>query len=103
MPINNSYNYSDYGVEAIYDEWADFKLITTIQKGKTNTFASGSRTFLTPDDLFYAGDTFTFDEYRHFLTKSGASIIAMDNGETFPYEIEIVSVSPQEARIKFSK
>ena len=101
---NNSYKYDDYmGLEA----WADYKLLTLIQKGGTNTFGevdgSESYDFLSKGDMFYTGDTFTFAKYKHFFSKKNKTVTTMDNGETFPWTITFDSVSKSSATITVSK
>lgn len=105
--VNNSYNYNDYAVPG-NPQWSDYKLLALIQKGGTDTFGDpdnnhGDVDFLSTADLFRTGDKFTFAKYKHFLSKMGAKVTKMDNGETFPYTIEFISVNKQEAVIKFSK
>lgn len=99
---NNSYNSIDYNPTAP-SKWDDFKLLTLIQKGAGNEFGTGSRNFLTDDDLFTTGDKFTFSKYKHYLSKKGKTVTTMDNGETFPYEIEFVSVTSSKATVTIKK
>ena len=105
--VNNSYKYSDYANPG-NPAWSDYKMLALIQKGGTDTFGNtkdnnGNVDFLTVSDLFRTGDQFTFAKYKHFLSKSGARVTTMDNGETFPYTIDFVSVTKNEAVIKISK
>lgn len=100
---NNSEIYSD-GPNAVYDEWSDYKLITAIQKEGHNTFGTdNTRKFLTPYDLFYEGDQFTFSNYDHFLSKSNIERQYMNNGELFEYTIKIVKLDSDYAVINISK
>ena len=102
MPLNNSVYYNDYK-DAVYAPWADFKLISTIQKEKVNSFGAGGRTYLSPDDLFVGGDKFTFEDYKHFLSKMGNEVSTMDNGEIFPYQFEIIEDTFDHATIRITK
>ena len=102
---NNSYDYTALGVGSVA-EWKDFKQLCLIQKGKVDTFGKKGGIFrrrLNSSDLFYAGDVFTFNDYRHFLSKTEQNVTSMDNGEKFPWTIEIVSASIDEATIRFTK
>ena len=56
--------------------------------------------FLSKDDLFHKGDVFTFNKYKHFLSKSGKTVTTMDNGETFPYKITFTSMSATQTTVK---
>ena len=79
------------------------KQLALIQKGGVDTFGQNSVAMLQETDLFKTGDTFTFNNYKHFLSKSGATVTRMDNGETFPWTIEFEEVTPNYARIRFHK
>lgn len=63
--------------------------IELLQRGGDNTFTdlSNLRTQLMPQDFFRAGDVFDAAKYREFLTDG-----KMDDGSTFGYTIEIVSI-----------
>ncbi len=63
--------------------------IEVIQSGKVNTFTdlSNEITNLTATDLFYAGDTFSAEEYSEFFYEG-----LMDNGMELGYTVTIVSV-----------
>ena len=91
--------YGDYNPPAC----SDMKLLSIIQKGGVDTFGKDQVAMLKEADLFETGDTFTFDQYKHFLSKSGEIVSSMDNGETFPWTIEFKSVTPNIATIRFSK
>ena len=97
---NNSVNCFDYdGV----DVSSDFKLLSLIQKGGADTFGTGARSQINETDLFYTGDLFTFDNYSHFLSKSGQIRTTMDNGETFPYYISFDYVCREYAEITIGR
>ena len=109
---NNSYDYT-YSMYAGYlgegvraKKIYDSKLLTLIQKGGQDTFGDedpNARHVLSKKDLFITGDVFTFNKYSKFLSKQGKTIIAMDNGEEFPYKIEFSEVNKDYARIKIIK
>ena len=63
--------------------------VEVIQAGKKNTFTTvGSMDIqLSKEDLFYAGDTFTAEEYSEFFYQG-----LMDDGRAFGYTITIVAV-----------
>ena len=63
--------------------------IEVIQNGGKNTFTDLSQldTMLDKDDFFYAGDTFTAEDYSEFLYEG-----CMDDGSAFGYTVEIVSI-----------
>ena len=63
--------------------------VEVIQAGKKNTFTTvGSMDLqLSKEDLFYAGDTFTAEEYSEFFYQG-----LMDDGRAFGYTITIVAV-----------
>jgi len=63
--------------------------IEVIQNGGDNTFTDilNLRTLLSPKDLFYAGDTFSVEDYTEFFYLG-----RMDDGSDFGYTVEIVSV-----------
>lgn len=94
-------NYGTYNPKAC----KDFKQLTLIQKGGVDTFgANDNKTdFLGAGDLFKTGDIFTFSKYSHFLSKTGKTRTNTNKGEVFPYTIEFVSVTADEATIKISK
>ena len=85
----------------------DEKLLTLIQKGKVDTFGAltddPNRRWLSDADLFKEGDTFTFSEYSHFLSKTGVKKTTMDNGETFPYTIHFDKMSQDQVTVTVSK
>lgn len=64
-------------------------LLEVIQAGGMNTFTNKDVecTNLCADDLFQAGDVFTAENYSEFLTDG-----KMDDGSSFGYTIQIVSV-----------
>ena len=100
---NNSYDYSysRIGVTKL----ADMKQLTLIQKGGADTFGDeeNSRKYLKAEDLFNKGDTFTFEKYAKFLSKRHKKVQYMDDGETFPYQIDFVEMNENMATIKISK
>ena len=102
LGANNSYDYGDY---VGYSGWGDYKLLTIIQAGKTNTFGSTSNTrkYLNSSDLFHEGDTFDFNTYKHFLSKKNKTVTKMDNGETFPYKIYFKKMSKDSVTVVVSK
>ena len=63
--------------------------IEIIQAGKTNTFTNLNNeiTRLNASDLFYAGDTFSVEEYREFF-KDGL----LDEGAAFGYTVTVVEI-----------
>jgi hypothetical protein len=99
---NNSYDYTAYAGYP-YSDYSNYKLLTLIQKGGTNTFANDSgNNALSVDDLYQTGDTFSFEDAKSFLLKSGTAS-TMDNGELFPYTITFVNVNENSATIKIVK
>ena len=75
--IPNSYNESGhYNIEVI-------------QAGGDNTFTdlANLNPQLTKEDLFYAGATFTVDDYDEFFNDG-----LMDDGSAFGYTVEVVSI-----------
>lgn len=101
---NNSYNYQSTGYGANNPPaCSDMKLLTLIQRGGTDTFGQNVNTYLSQNDLFKTGDTFTFNAYKHFLSKTGQTVTSMDNGETFPWTIEFVQVGVDTATIRIHK
>ena len=97
---------------------SDRKLMTTVHevdgkyivytKGGVDEFGTidettGKLAQLKYEDLFLTGDSFVFEDYAHFLSKSHKTITTMDNGETFPYAIDFLSVNRNEALIKITK
>ena len=97
---NNAYNYSRW---SYYQDYADYKQLAIIQQGGTDTFGNTSqnvRHFLSGADLFHQGDVFTFNQYKHFLTKTSAVPTTMNNGETFPYKITFTAMSATQTTVK---
>ena len=97
---NNQYDYDRW---SYYADYADQKLLSIIQQGGVDTFGStesGARKYLNGDDLFHQGDVFTFNQYKHLLSKTGAEVTTMDNGETFPYKITFTAMSATSVTIK---
>ena len=98
LPISNTY-YGGGEDETGYD---DYKLLTVIQKGGTDTFGDPyGNHFLNANDFFREGDVFTFAKYKNFLSKSGKTVTTMDNGDTFPYKITFTKMSSTKATVKF--
>ena len=98
---NSIYEYADRSY--YFSNFADYKLLSVIQRGGVDTFgstASGARHFLSSNDLFRQGDVFTFDNYKQFLTKTSAVPTTMNNGETFPYKITFVAMSATQVTVK---
>ena len=103
---NNSKDYTAYGYgDYNPSECADFKQLVIIQAGGEDTFgASGyANHYLRQSDMFQTGDTFTFSEYSHFLSKEGQHMTTMDNGESFTWNIDFQYVGLDSARIRFYK
>ena len=94
----------DYtGRSSFFDDWANYKELAIIQRGGVDTFGSleeGARHYLTSEDLFHEGDVFTFDNYKHFLTKDNTIPTTMNNGETFPYKITFTHMSSTQVTVK---
>lgn len=110
MPIdNNCYGYENRN--SYFSQFADYKLLTLIQHGGTDTFGKEEadythptyRHYLNGSDLFKQGDTFDFDTYGKFLSKSYSPVTSMDNGETFPYRISFTSMSMESATISIER
>ena len=101
---NDCYGYEDR--LSYYDSYADYKLLTLLQRGETDTFGqegSGYRHYLTYADLFKQGDVFNFGDYSHFLSKQHLSKSKMDNGETFPYRITFTAMSNDSVTINIER
>ena len=107
--INNScyaYNEYYYGGYSQFKKFLDYKQLALIQKGGEDTFGDTteySRKTLAEEDLFKAGDTFTFEDYGHFLSKQQKTKYFMDDGEEFPYSIKFVRMDSKTATIRISK
>ena len=109
---NNAYDHSRSSRLAPY---ADYKLLSIIQRGGIDTFGvkvdnpddfnelKNNHHFLGVEDLFVKGNVFTFNNYKHFLSKTGQAVSTMDNGESFPYTITFDNVSTTSATITFTK
>ena len=99
---NNSYDYEDR--YSYFEEFADYKLLSIIQAGKTDTFGSTSgRHYLTADDLFREGKEFTFSAYSKFLSKSHNTVTKMDNGEDFPYRITFSNMTTDSITVNIER
>jgi len=63
--------------------------VELIQAGGVNTFTNltNLRTELSPEDFFYAGDSFSLETHGEFFCQG-----LMDDGSDFGYTIEIVSI-----------
>jgi len=72
-----------------------FSLCHMIQAGGVNTFVGETAT---NKDLFQTGSKFSFDSFKSFFPKK-----TMNNGASFDFEIEFVSVSSTEAKVKIIK
>ena len=101
---DNTYYNGDY---VNFPSWEDYKLLTIIQAGGVNTFGepdeNGNYDYLSSDDMFYQGDTFSFNDAKAFLSVTNKSVATMDNGETFPYTISFEEVNQNYAKITFTK
>lgn len=77
--IVTSARFHDYGIY----------LLEMIQKGKENTFTGENYadSFVDYNDLFYAGDSFSADEYTEFFYEG-----KMDNGMDFGYTITVKEI-----------
>lgn len=73
-----------------YDDTFGFYNIEVIQSGKENTFTDSANptTQLSAKDLFYAGDSFTAEEYDQFFYQG-----LMDNGMSLGYTVEILDIA----------
>lgn len=101
---NNCYDYMAY--EGGIEQCKDYKLLSIIQKGGTDTFGNNDgRHYLSKKDLFIEGDKFTFSKYAKFLSKTGKEVKTMDNGEEFHWEITFTKMSKESVtmRIKYVK
>ncbi len=100
-------NSSDYKAPGLGNpaEWGDYKQLCLIQKEGIDTFGDeiSSHHYLLSSDMFYAGEEFNFNDYKHFLSKSGQTVTTMDNGEDFPWTIKIVSANIDGATIRIYK
>ena len=67
-----------------------FYNIELIQRGGTNTFTTlgSSRTYVTDEDFFRAGDVFTLEKYNDFFFEG-----KFDDGSDFGYLVEVVSIT----------
>lgn len=100
---NNCSDYSALGIGSP-SVWGDYKQLCLIQKGGVDTFGYESgRHYLTTDDMFYAGDSMNFDTFRQFLSKEHSAVSTMDNGEEFPWTIEVTAASSTSASIRIHK
>ncbi|MBR2505703.1 MAG: hypothetical protein IKB70_01995 [Bacilli bacterium] len=105
LACSNSSTYGDYaGINK--PDFHDYKLITVIQKGMVDTFGkpgTASRRVIDFSDLFLTGDTFNFEDYDHFLSKSNVETGLMNNGEEFPYSIYFNDVSRDGCTVTITK
>ena len=86
--------------------YGDNPLLSVVQKGGINTFAKTSNSYrhdLASADLFYKGDTFTFEKYCNFLTKDGSEQTKMNLGSKFPYTITFDEVDANHAKMTITK
>ena len=98
LPQTNSANNYDYA-DFVVSTSKNYKLLSLIQAGKTNTFKTGtSRNALNRSDLFQTGNVFNMSSYSSFFNNG-----KFNNGETFPYTITFDSVTTKNATITISK
>lgn len=73
--------------------------VEVMQNGGKNTFTNMSQLdpVLDKDDLFYAGDTFTAEDYSEFLYEG-----RMDDASDFGYIIEIISIDTDTSGIPYA-
>ena len=101
----NTSTYGDY-TGASSRNHHDFKYVSVIQKGGEDTFSkkgTSSRRVLNYSDLFVTGDTFRFEDYDHFLSKTGKATTTTNEGEIFPYTFYFNEVTKSGCTVTISK
>ncbi|MBP3313390.1 MAG: hypothetical protein J6K84_01890 [Oscillospiraceae bacterium] len=90
--VGNSYGYmaQNFGMYTL----------ELIQAGGDNTFTdlTNLRHSITKDDFFYAGDRFTTEAYPEFFYQG-----KMDSGESLGYEISILEITEDFAKIQITR
>lgn len=82
--------------------YENIPLLQVISKTGNNHFVNRKGwmdSYLTSADLFYTGDTFTFDRYSTFLTKDAKPQEAMNDGTYFPFSITFDDVSEDQMTV----
>lgn len=72
--------------------------VAMIPADKNTRFQTSSKEMASDSSLFKTGDKFSVSSYSSFFSKS-----KLHNGEEIPFEIEFISVTNEEAVIKFTK
>lgn len=100
---NNSSDWKDY--EGGIYQLGSHPMLTLVQRGGDFTFAKTDYDHhtLQAGDLFKRGHSFTFSKYSHFMNKNIAVQDTMDNGEVFPYQIDVVNITSDTATLKITK
>ncbi len=74
-----------------------YSLIHLMEANKKFTFATGN--YATNSSLFHAGSKFTLSDFSAFFPRK----TTLNDGSSFPYEIEVQSVGLESAKIKITK
>ena len=102
LGANDCSNWRAY--EGGIEQLADKPLLSLVQKGGDFTFSqTNGRHMLQEEDLFKAGDVFTFEKYSNFCNKSNVKQDFTNKGEVFPYKIKIRSISTDSAVVDIYK
>jgi M6 family metalloprotease-like protein len=107
LRYSNSFDSDDYNGYTFDDN--KYHLLEVIQAGGTNEFGKEhnyyvdsdyEKTYLSEDDLFQTGDTFSMDDYgsEFFYNET-----TLNDGDSFPYEISFDSVTADSATITITK
>lgn len=86
----NSANYADYNGS---EQYKDYPLLSLLSRKDCSKYLKRNDTTLSSEDLWKAGDTFTWDKAKTGLIKDGIASTTMVDGETFPYEIHFDSMT----------
>ncbi len=97
----NSASYVDYGDGL--EEYNDFPLLSIVSKSDSSKFLKRGDLWLSKDDMWKQGDTFTFEKAKCALTKGGKARSTMVDGSTFPYEIHFDSMSKDVMTVTVTK
>ena len=107
---DSSYKYRyDYGYYDEWNYWGDKKYnyypeYAVIQNGFNKTFGNiGQRNTINEQDLFFTGDSFTFEQVQKFLIKKGSIITSSAIDQTFPYKVTFDEVTHDSFTVTVTK
>ncbi len=96
----NSASSEDYGGDVTYD---DYPLLSLVSKKNPSKYLKRNSSYLSSEDLWHEGDTFTWESGKYAIKKGGGAASTMVDGDTFPYEITFDEMNKDSMTVTVSK